>query len=1051
MNQFANGAVSGAAMGELTTTTSRHSSLTNNISDAQTPTFPLSSANVASPMALPQTAPAATQGVAAVEADPEVLKQQLELIQLCFAEHEFGIIVDESTEKGGNSSGSSSNTSSSSSSPSSSRSSSASSLSAQTESKGTAEAAAASVRPVKGVGRRHYNHHRHSLYSNYDPLTFVNGKVRHGVPLAVLSQDLHSYAQYLEDKIAACVNTDVHTAFVSVSGHLVGMRDELSYMERPLTAAMEKLSGAVGQLAATAAGVKNKVEAACAAEMERNFDSVFLRGIVVYETIAYQLDDLAQELHITVDPTPSRSPAAGGGALAGAVTEAGTAVGGSGSGRGVPRTSAAHDVTHKGSVGGGRKDVYVIAAGTRLSDAALDVLEDVVLLFQELKEVSQRLIALPSRQQEKAEMAGYVAAAEQSVMGVLEVVLVYVSRMAFGVTGTGGSAVSAADSAPSGTVSAAAEGVESGSVTAAAGAADAPSPAVRQLLGRVIELYSQAGEREHFCAVFRSAVLRPPLEAVVSWKAATQARQSAEGTVALLEQMKTVLQNKYFPLLPLLRQSYGAPLHPVATIVWPILSETLVKKLPSLYEVGIPNQFQIKYKAAYNVLALVEAACVDLEELAVLRQSPDVVLWNHKWNLDVYAALRVSEVDKALQSVSSPLDRLPSSTQGDYHLRLFYIVHQQLLHLFSPSVFLYLCTPRFLRQTVTCCYRVLQRVQEAIARAPADSAKRNSSAYDTAANGANGSGSVEAESTTPAADAAAPSVNDTLLVAISDTRSLRSFLTGQLLPLILERLNGESLAPSTAAESAVAQAAAGTEVASSASERSTAALVGDVVAFASNTVCGKFIEQARSALVRHVTDAAMGPLQNVKSVRSAYSHTRKTMPSVASWYINPVLQPLQRFAEEARRCGFTGAACEEAVVEMLHLLVRQFVVLSKDTLITAKKTEESWEKLRRRKEGGGGGAGGSGAAETVGEGPAAQSMSSPQPQQRVTMETATDRDKMTIQLWMDARALWQAVQQPPLSVAESSATEVFAPAFELLRRAEWIQGADIPEPLDVDA
>lgn len=1028
MSDTANVVGRAAVADEAAVNSSRPSLPSTGATAALQPVFP--AASNGEPLPDESLAPTATTGTSEAETDPELLKQQLQLIQLCFAEHEFGIVVNEKGRKDNSSSSSSFAASSSPSSPSRSSSSESSVSSPQVSKSGATTTAAAAALPRTQHGIRRL---RHRPYSNYDPLAFVNGKVQHGVPLPVLSQDLHAYAQYLEDKIATCVNTDVHTAFVNVSGHLVGMRDELSYMERPLAAAMEKLSGAVSQLSTASLGLKNKVEAACAAEMERSFDAMYLRGIVVYETMAFQLDDLAQLLRMTTNASPGRRAAT-------STTTATTAGAGAVASSGADGAkSALDDAAGKGG-SGARKDLYSITGDTQLTDAALDILEDVVLLFQELKGVNHRLVSLPSRQQEKADMAVYVAAAEQSVMGVLEAVLVHVSRLTLGFT-------AAAASAAASTMTGAGWQSGGGGASAMGVAPDAgPSLAARQLLGRIVELYSQAGEREQFCAVFRNAVLRPPLEAVVSWKAATQARQSADGTVALLEQMKAVLRTKYLPLLPLLRENYGAPLFPVATIVWPILSETLVKKLPSLYEVGIPNQFQIKYKAAYGVLALAEAACADLDELAALRQSPDVVLWNHKWNLDVYAALRVSEVDKALQCVSSPLDRLPpsSSPNGGYHLRLFYIVHQQLLNLFSPDVYLYMCTPRFLRQTVTCCYRVLQHVQEAIVRASAAGAGGNSSSGEREDNANQGS---RPENGAGAADSM---TSDTLLLAIADTHTLRSFLIDQLLPLILQRLE-EDATRTTAAPSSPPTADSTTLPPSSsapAAERSTASLVTDVIAFASRTVCDQFVQQARATLVRHVTGASMGPLQNVKSVRSAYSHTRKTTPSAASWYVAPALQPLQRFVEEAQRCGFAGAACEESVVEMLHAVVKQFVLLAKDTLITAKKTEESWEKLRRRKEGGGGsvGAGGSAEAAVTGDGTVA-----PASGQRVTMETATDRDKMTIQLWMDARALLQAVQQPPLNLGEAAATAAFAPAFDLLRRAEWIQGADIPEPPDVDA
>ncbi|KAK7201596.1 COG (conserved oligomeric Golgi) complex component [Novymonas esmeraldas] len=926
---------------------------------------------------------------AAPEADPELLKQQLQLIQLCFAEHEFGIVVDEDVHGSGrSSSGSSSDASPRSRSP--------STCSQSDDDEGGGGGG--------GAGRRRG-------LPDFDALAFVSGKTQHGVPLAVLSQDLHAYARYIENRIAQCVNTDVHTAFVNVSGHLVGMKDELSYMERPLTAAMEKLSTAVGQIAATSTKVRQTVEAACAAEMERAFDAVYLRSMVVYETIAYQLDDLAALLHITVDTaatTAGARPAPAGGSG-----------GGAGSGAASLTTRDGGDK----SAAAPPKLTFLVAPDTQLSDAALDVLEDVVLLCLELREVCQRLGSLPSREQERAEAASNLAAAEQSVMAVLEVVLVHASQLAFGPP-----------------------------TDAAAAAAASPSPSpgalvARQLLGRVIELYGQAGEMEQFCVVFRNAVLRPPLEAVVSWKAATQARQSAEGTVALLRQMKAVLQTTFLPLLPLLREHYGAALHPTTTIVWPVLSETLVKKLPSLYEVGIPNHFQMRYKAAYELLAVVEGACADAEELAVLRRSPDVVLWNHKWNLDVYAALRVSEVDKALQSVSAPLDRLPPATQSDYHFRLFYIAQQQLLHLFSSSVFLLMCAPRFLRQTVACCHRVLERVQEAVAVAAGT--PRPGSAV---AEGVDRPASAAASDSGSAA--AGDGAHDTLLLAIADAHTLRAFLEGQLRDVVLGRLAAESgQAPLEALQSATSTARVTGGAAAAAAERGTPELVADVLQFAGASVCGQFVHQARASLVRQVAEAAALPLQNLKSVRSAYSHTRKTMPSAASWYVTPAMQPLRQFAEEAQRSGFGGAVLQDSVAEMLSAVVGHFVALARETLITAKKTEESWEKLRRRKEGGVPTPATAdqvpGASDEHNGGTAASVAAGGE--QRVTLETATDRDKMTIQLWMDALAMQEAAQQPPLSLSAERTTEVFAGAMELLRRAEWIHGADIPEPPDVDA
>ncbi|KAG5490763.1 hypothetical protein JKF63_00885 [Porcisia hertigi] len=919
------------------------------------------------------------------EAEAELLRQELQLIQLCFAEHEFGILVEDDSSDDADGEGTNSSSCSA-----------ASSLSSSFE----------SANGTDGGQRRRSPQRLHT----FDPMAFVNGKVQHGVPLKSLSEDLHTYADYLEEKIAQCVNTDVHTAFVNVSGHLVGMRDELSFMERPLTLAMTTLCSVVGQLSATSETMKCNVEAACAAEMERAFDAVYLRCMVMYETLAYQLDDLAGLVHITVDSSTAtgRSHAAGSGKGSSSAAMLRVSV-----------DSREEDARSAVAI---EKTSFSISPESCLSDAVLDALEDVVLLFQELKETYQRLGSLPSREQEKMEALSYVETAEQSVMGILKAVLLHTSQLVLRLASENGSASSTSSAF-----------AVVGTALAPSAPPTAGSPVARQLLGRVIELYAQAGEMEQFSVVFRNAVIRPLLEAVISWKAATQARQSAESTVALLKEISGVLQKTVLPLLPLLRKHYGTTLHPVATVVWPILSETLVKKLPSLYEIGIPNQFQVKYKAAYELLAIVEDSCADLEELSVLRQSPDVVLWNHKWNLNVYAMLRVSEMDKAVQSVSSPLDSLPASTSSDYHCRIFYIAHQQLLRLFSSSVFLLQCTPWFLRQVVVFCYRLLTRVQEAADQVPLDT-----SGAMTAAETLDGTNASE-NGGTPARGA-----RHTLLLAIADAHTLRDFLTGKLLHVILGRLEVESGQAMSEVFSTTLKITS-----APAPERSTKDLVKDVLEFASVSVCGRFVERARETLVQQVAEAAIVPLQNLKSVRSAYSHTRKTLPSAASWYVAPVLHPLQRFAEEAQKSGLSGSALQECVAEMLRRIMVHFVALAKETLIMAKKTEESWEKLRRRKEG-------SVVSQTVEASPgngeeALGGVVSTGGGQRVTVETASDRDKMTIQLWMDARALYEAAQVPPLHLPSETATELFASAFDLLRRAEWIQGADIAEPPDADA
>lgn len=880
---------------------------------------------------------------AASAVDSELLRQQLQLIQLCFAEHEFGVVVSDSDEdkKEGNSS--------------------TCVVEQQKQDVQFSYPCTSGKEEASGT----------SDVPTFDPLLFIQDKLRHGVPLDALSNDLKSYQQYLEEKIAHCVNTEVHTAFVSVSGHLVGMKDELTYIQRPLSSALESLTSAAEQLSAITNSVKAKVDDACTVETERMFDATQLKCLLLYESIAYRLDDLTQELRLTTSSS-HRSIAA---------------------------------ATTASSEGGrtAKREALVIPAGVLLSEMTVKAVEDIVLLLQALRETEQILFPLPSRTNERAEVVTYVAAAVEAVMSLLEAILVYSCQQA------------ASTTTASQELNSSKKLHENGSLVSS------------QLLERVIQLYSLAGIAEGFCVVFRDAVLRPPLEAVVSWKAATQARQSVSGTVSLLREMKEVIETQYLPLLPLLRSNFQSmPLHPVATVLWPIVCETLVKKLPSLYEVGIPNQFHRKYIAAYELLALAEAACVDEEELLVLRQSPDVVLWNHKWNLDVYAALRISEVDQAMSTITAPLETQATEDSG-YHLRLFELAAQQFLQLFSETVWIYSCTPKFIRQIVVGSQKMLQQVKDAIG------------ASQPRGDGvASGEPALKADGRQPS-----PPLIRSCLYVVTDTQRFRRFIEGSLRDAVRRCVGGGEAAE-------VGAAATESSTASFTADRSTAALLDDALLLCSNPICGDFIEAIETVMRRHIISETELQLQNIKSVRSAYSHTRKTLPTAASWYVSSVMEPVLRFAAEAAACGYTAGTLQDSIKSILMEIAAHFTAIAKETLVTAKKTEEGWEKLRRRREGGAGMASPVATGESeIAEPPQAPFASSSSQEPRVTVDTATDRDKMTIQLWMDAVALCDACQRPPLQFSPDVAAEIFSSAFALLRRAEWIRGADIPEPPDV--
>lgn len=251
------------------------------------------------------------------------------------------------------------------------------------------------------------------------------------------------------------------------------------------------------------------------------------------------------------------------------------------------------------------------------------------------------------------------------------------------------------------------------------------------------------------------------------------------------------------------------------------------------------------------------------------------------------------------------------------------------------------------------------------------------------------------------------------------------------------------------------------------------------------------LQQHYYPLLHHFTDsiiipACVHPLQHIKSVRAVFVHTQKDPPSKPSWYVPSVLQPLKVFCRAweahqelhltttfplfckggrnnensttfasscvpsslssspstARKMGMTAFQWDMmSVLYQIRLaVVERFFELTKETLEAARKADEGWEKLRRKREAAtaaaqaaaasptttictsrAGGDGGGGKSEGTNNctGTAENSITSfisssvdgtpgsTSPSHSFAM--FSDRDKIMIQLYLDAKEITQTI------------------------------------------
>lgn len=492
-------------------------------------------------------------------------------------------------------------------------------------------------------------------------------------------------------------------------------------------------------------------------------------------------------------------------------------------------------------------------------------------------------------------------------------------------------------------------------------------------LTALLSVYDQLGASEQFAVLMKERVVKSLVEDVITWKAAAQARQNPDESEQMLRALVSRLEQALYPCLPLFRDVLPG-VNVIASVVWPAVCDAMLKRMVFLFAPGIPTTFHRNFVAAHTVLASLEAQCTSVKELAELRCTEEMATWQRKWNLDVYHTLRRTELqDRLTKALATPLPTTaPRGKKSGWTFSALLQVQSCAEWLFSSDVFLYPLSQHFLRDAAQCIFMgVRMLVQHCDQHVAAE-----------------------------------PGI---VVHAVDDLKRFRASISEVLLPLVAAALRESTPAEPSHLASSLQQ------VISSIIDRG----VFDIL-----TNCKRWL-----------VEQCMVSLSNVRSVKAAYSMTKKPLPSAPSWFVSSSLDVLVAYRKYATdTCVFSAEELNKLMRDVIDELTQRFRALIKEILVAARKAQESLEKLRRKKEL-------KQADATTPVTPAPPSGARPTP------DTASDRDKMVVQLYLDIHAYGDLLR--PFGVAKES-HPVMESLFALVRRANWVLGDDIPEPPEVD-
>lgn len=795
---------------------------------------------------------------------------------------------------------------------------------------------------------------------DYDPFQFIDEKLQHGIELETVCKDLMSFEKYLQAKIMTHVHEDVYEAFVNVSGQLVGLDEQLTRIHHPLTASRNRIESALDHLSAKENSIHQLLQDAEGKELHRMLHMGIAQTLLLHNTLCDDVDALQGLPFFASLQLPVKGTSAS-------------------SSTNVSSAAAATSLSVPPPIEGDLTNAAVV-----ISDEELRQLESVVACYFDLESAFAQL-SIPSQgndelNSEYRELKELVKEAHEHIVHLLNQAFLQTHELfLFTTTARSGGAV----------------GLKGGSRLVGKHV-----PAAGDVLSKLrvlMSLYNQVGV-DDFTSLYRESIVRKIAEDVLSWKSSAQARSSSDQSSQLLSQLCATLLTTVLPIASIMREVFAqeAAFYPISAVFWPPVCNTVVTRMVYLFVPGIPSTFHSNFVAAHQLISLMENHCTTIAELQGFRTATETTLWCHKWNIDVYHTLRATEASERVKQLLLQPETLstkpPSPSLIPFSSAAAQTISEVMLWYFDSSIFLFPLSQKLLRDSLSALHEFVKFAAGCVKDSLA-AFQQQSRVVDY----------------------------HFLCSVVADFTALQQFMESSFKDAV-EARTGESVAscPPLASIFTVGQ----------------------------EIIKKKGIETVRKLVIDYLLEQCMAILVNVKTIKATYSHTKKPMPSMPSWFISGVFESLSKF--KAQCSGHLPSEVIQfivkAVVDEATLKLKEF---TKETIVSARKTEESLGKLRRRREEANAkstttaSTGGSGGTETASTPTAPAAAGST----RVTSESATDRDKMVVQLYLDAHEFGSQLR--PFGINKESYTALHA-VLKLCRRANWLLGDDIPEPPEVD-
>lgn len=869
---------------------------------------------------------------------------------------------------------------------------------------------------------------------DFTPAAFLVEKRRH-VPIETLARDLETYREHLQDQVVRLVNTDVYDTFLSVTNKLHQREGELRKLQQPLPELARRVGAACDKLEERKARVGAKLGELASIERSRRFvqqklrlcvsEHRLLRLLRRHSRTATPETPLGQSLQPgSTTSTPASTPLA----------PAAPSDLPNGVPNGVPNGAPAGD-----------PDAEAPAPSWTPAAAGLRPLLAMAEECQQ-QEFDNRRWVPGSADEEAARhtVSSRLGQLRGHVRQLLRDECSHAMRRHYRLLcdlearaspPPADAAPPEPPGAPPPAAGAAGGGADGGDGEGGAGAeaADA-AECVRTCLAALATAEQEADAPR----IFRKEVCDPAVEEALSYRAAQKARSSAGAVRELFARLTDLWERRLRPAAAAadaVRGDFG-----LVAAAWRSVADTIGKRMLFLFENGSPLLFHQRYVSAHGFVAALERGCADAGALRALRQSTEMVLWRSRWNLEVYYKMREITLAKQIAQWFPPPESwqgpcpiraaadLPSPPPGgaDDAIRLHRegfaaapaaALYSVVCWCVSTSVFLLPLGHRFLRLCLLACLGLQRWLHDAIG-------SHTLPVLDA------GGELLRGDARAPDRQKEGDRIGAADLVRLhADLAHLRSLLREDFAAAVARHFDPHWAQQQQQEPGADAAPAGDTTPAAAAVEH----IIDACLAAMAHAAQDVSVTLTSVVAQQCIAEKLQG---NVVSLKAQYRMTKKAVPTRASFWASAILEPLRQFKGElaARPDPCPPEVVDGWTAEVVTMVTAKYRSVARETLLQAKKQEESLTAFRRKK---GGEKGDKDDAPGGGERPKTSEM--------------TDTDKIVVQMYLDVREFGNQVRQHGIDV------DSFPPYKRLLDsvlRGAWLKGEawvkEEPAPIGAD-